>query len=292
MCNRNVLESFNEALERAIGHKIGIKYIQTDKKGVLKYIPAGSLHRGKPLILSHYVGSLMVYLPYQDYRDLIKGKITPQRYIDQSIWHFGYFWGAANIKTGVFWETLENGKPGIHKTEKIQRYLAIMKCRIVQHHLGENTFDKAQCLRCKVMKCPMSPVPAKKAASDIEKEFGDHKMRRLEFFDAFAKHIMERYGFKLSALFMDEHIPMDVEEAYMAPGLCKKNVKMIISQEMYMDMMYNPQNYDVEEMLQRYKLIATTHLYDDKTGEISFGRTMEIKPEMTAADLNKFWHNM
>lgn len=292
MCNQRILESFNEALERAIGHKIGIKYIQTDKKGVLKYIPAGSLHRGKPLILSHYVGSLMVYLPHQDYRDLIRGKVTPQEYIDKSIWHYGYFWGAANVKTGVFWETLEDGKPGIHKTEKIRRYLAIMKCRTSQRHLGENAFDKNQCLRCKQMKCPMSPVPAKKAGSNIEKEFGDHNMRRLEFFDAFAKHIMERYSLKMNSLFIDENIQKNAEVAYLAPGLSKRTVKLIISQEMYVDMMYNPQNYDVKEMLQRYKLIATTQVYDDKTGIISFGRMMQITPEMTTADLNKFWHNM
>lgn len=292
MHKQSNLENLNEVLERSIGCKIGIKYIQNDKKGMLKYVPAGSLYRRKPLILSHFVGKLMVILPARDYLELIRGKIAPQKYVDEAIWHYGYFWGGANIKNGVFWETLEGGKPGIHDTKKVQRYLTMMQCRTAQHHLGMEAFDKAQCANCTQKACPMSPILAKNAGASLENEFGDHKMRRAEFYDAVVAFVKERFDFKVSGFFIDEKIPMSIKELYFVPGFSKKSTRVVVSQEMYVDMMYNPEKYDVEEILRTYGLIAATQLYDQKTDKISLGRTMRITPDTTTTQVNKFWYNM
>ncbi len=289
--SKSVRESLNETLERLTGCAIGEKYIQTDKKGWLKYIPAGSLYRGMPLILSHYVGALFVVLPHEDYHDLIRGKIPVWEYVNEAVWSYGYFWGAGNLRSGIYWQVLEDGKPGIHDTMKIKRYLTIMQCHTAQHHLGMDYFDKARCLDCKEEHCPVSPMTHKKADATIEGEFPElAKAKRVEFYNAVAKMLKERFELKLCALHIDESLDKERKNIYLVTGFIKGSAKIVLSQALYMDMMYFPENYDVQQMLKKYDFLAATQVHNKKARKTSFKRLMKITETTTARELKKFWY--
>lgn len=293
MSSFSVLETLNQELERLTGCEIGVKYIQSDKKGWLKYIPPGSLYRGMPLILSHYVGALFVVLPHQDYHDLIRGKVSVAKYIDESVWNYGYFLGAANLKTGIYWQTLENGNPGIRDTAKVKRFLTIMQCRTAQKHLGEEAFDKKRCLGCDEYYCPASPMDQKRLSVTWEEEFPElAKPKRLEFYEAISKLVKERFGMKVCALQIDKSLDKSRENIYLVTGFLKNTVKVILSQELFMDMLYFPENFDVPNMIQTYGLFAATQRPDSKTKKIFCDITMKIKRTTTSDDLKKFWYGV
>ena len=291
--NESVAEVLNRELEQLTGCKIGVENIKTDKSGSFSHIPSGSLLRGRPLILSHFVGRLFVILPYKDWEDLSRGKVPVWRYINDSIWSYGYYLAGPSLKDNLFWQELEGGRRGIHDTEKIQRYLTIMQCRTMQKHLDKLP-DEARCADCKQKCCPISSLKSKKRGASWKNEVKERYVR-VEFQGALEKMLKQRFGFRLASLQTDaaynetEEFCTFRESLYLFPGFVPGTVRVVVSEKLMIDMLYHPQKYDARETVERAKLIAAFAPYDSKTRKTKPVQYMNIAHNTTATELNKFW---
>ena len=291
--NESVAEVLNRELEQLTGCKIGVENIKTDKSGSFNHIPSGSLLRGRPLILSHFVGRLFVILSYKDWEDLSRGKVPVWRYINDSIWSYGYYLAGPSLKDNLFWQELEGGRRGIHDTEKIQRYLTIMQCRVKQKHLDKLP-NEAHCADCTQKCCPMSNFKPKKRGASWKNEVQERYVR-VEFQEALEKMLMQKFGFRLASLQTDEAYN-DTQEfctfrenLYLFPGFVPGTVRVVVSEKLMIDMLYHPQKYGVVETVERAMLIAAVTPYDSKTRKPKPVQYMNIVHNTTVAELNKFW---
>lgn len=287
MKNKTVAEDLSENLERLTGCKIGAAHIQTDKSIFFGHIPKGSLLRGHPLILCHFAGMIFVILPYKDWENLNHGKTPVWKYINDSIWSYGYYLAGPSVKDHLYWQELEGGQRGIHDTAKVQRYLTMMQCRVHYKHLGKMP-DEARCAECSQKGCPMSKFPPKRRGGSWENEVKERHVR-VEFYDAIAKKMLNRFGLKVAALHASEEYDESEEKIYLFPGFVPVTVRVVVPEKLLVDMLYHPQKYDIPDMLKRYKLVAAYSEYDPKTRQNQPTQYMKIASNTTTDDLNKFW---
>lgn len=291
--NESVAEVLNQNLEQLTGCKIGAENIKTDKSGSFGHIPSGSLLRGRPIILSHFVGRLFVILPYKDWEELSRGKVPVWRYINDSIWSYGYYLAGPSLKDNLFWQELEGGRRGIHDKEKVQRYLTIMQCRTHFKHLDKMP-DEARCADCLQKSCPMSTFKPKKRGASWKNEVKERYVR-VEFQEALEKMLKQKFGLKLASLQTDaaynetEEFCTFRESLYLFPGFVPGTVRVVVSEKLMIDMLYHPHKYDARETVERAKLMAAFAPYDSKTRKAKPVQYMNIAHNTTTAELNKFW---
>lgn len=289
MYTRELARRLNAELERLTGCKIGEQYISTDKYNFsTNYIPVESLQRGRPIIIVHYIGVRMVFIPHEDWNSLCKRKVTVEEYVSTSIWNYGYYWGSNRLETGgIYWQPLEGGEPGINDREKIKRYFTMLKCRAYEEHRKESPM-MIWCSDCYLEKCPMSVVKRKKENVTEEEEIQERNVRQ-EVFEAYKKMLKERFDLDACSLGIKKEFNGATQTIYVLQGYHRGMVKLFISEEMFIDMMYRPEKYDIDKMLKRYKLVACIETYNQSVRDFVTVRAMTVTSQMERADLDKFW---
>ena len=289
MFRHEIPRKLNATLERLTGCAFGEQYISTDKNEfVASYIPPEGLLPGHPVIISHYLGVRMVFIPHEDWNALIKRKTTVEDYVNNSIWNYGYYWGFDGLQNGgVFWQPLEEGNPGINDRKKIKRYLTILRCRAFEKHRNESPM-MIWCSDCYLEKCPMSVVARKRVGVTWDDEIQERNVRH-EFYAALAVRIQKRFNLEACMLGFNKTLDSEPKNIYLLPGFTKNTVKIFISQAMFVDMMYHPEKYDIEKLLKKCKLVACVDRYDNAEKEFVIDKTKEITEKTGIAELNEFW---
>ena len=220
--------------------------IHTDEEGVFYYIPGKSLLWNHPLIMAHYRGYLFVVLPEHDSVQLMTGAITVEKYIDEAIWSYGFFWGGGTMLGGAHWQPLEDGKPGISNTEMIKRYLTILMCRTYQRSSGFVP-DENFCANCHVECCPQSKH---------QKNIGSSWNREVkEVYDVITlAHILQRrieeiYGLKMIGCFPHNFSQSNI---ILTRGYKKGTVDVYIPEDLLVDMRYHPGKYNLQQLAEGF----------------------------------------
>ncbi len=289
MYTRELARSLNAMVELHTGCKIGEQYITTDRfEFSSNYIPVGSLQPGKPVIISHYVGIRMIFIPHTDWDALNQRAITVEDYVNNSVWNYGYYWGINALHYGgVYWQPLENGKTGINDREKVRRYLTILRCRAHEKYRNESPM-MIWCSDCYLEKCPMSVIHRKKLDASWEDEVKERNVRH-ELYEAVAYMLKERFDLEVCGFGVSKQFDNYPNNVYLHAGFSKGTVKLFISQAMFIDMMYRPEKYDVEKMLKNGKLLAYVDRYEKVIKDFVVTRTMTITAKTNISDLNEFW---
>ena len=236
-----VIERLSNIVSPLIGHTIGLDHIHTDENGWYYYIPAKSLQENHPLILNHYRGPLFMTIPFEDWKRLENEMVSIQEYVDNSVWSFGYYWGGGAMLDGVHWQPLEDGT-GIHDTEKISRYLSILRCRT--HHVSSGYMPSNEtCEACPIEHCPFSKCEVKNAGASWKNEVQEVDDRKL-FYRAVAKRIEERFGLKAVSCVVKKDKTISIY-----PGWEKNNVSVYLPEGILIDMLYNPGIYNIKELV-------------------------------------------
>lgn len=230
---------FAELVSNKIGHSIGADHIHTDEKGWDYYIPSKKLQKNHPVILRHYRGPLFVVLPFADWKALEQDAMDVKAYIDNSVWSFGYFWGGGSLLGGVHWQPLENGKTGINDTQKISRYLTILKCRTHEYSSGYMPTNE-YCSKCSVNHCPFSAYAPKSEGASWDNEVIEQDDRIL-FYTAVKERIQNEFGFKATSCM--SHQRGDVICLY--ASYKADTVEVYLPEDLLIDMLYNPGKHDI-----------------------------------------------
>ena len=173
--------AFAKKITQLTGYFLSEADINSDEYGYHYYIR--QLSPGYPLILKHYRGPLFTVIPYSDYLKLESGAIDVDTYINSSHWSYGYFWGGGSI-LGAYWQPFEI-ETGIHKKDKIYRYLKILSCRTSNRSSGYRP-DAEHCKRCPV-DCRTCPFSSLNKTGSWDKEVQEYDPRV-----AFLEEITER----------------------------------------------------------------------------------------------------
>ena len=178
-------------------------------------------------------------VPTEDWKKLKNEKISVQEYVDNSVWSFGYYWGGGSMLRGVQWQPLE--EKGIHDTERIKRYLTILNCRTNRISSGYMP-NRERCISCFIEQCPFSPWNAKSEGASWNNEVKEYDDRIL-FFKAVKQRIKKQ--FDLDAV---ECYNQDENTICMFPGYNQDKVNVYLPEKILIDMMYNPNMYNIEEI--------------------------------------------
>ena len=275
-------------ISERIGHNIATENVHTDETGWFYYIPKDSLKVNYPLILNHYRGPLFVVIPLQDMKRIEEEKISVLEYIDKAFWSYGYFWGGGALLSGVYWQLIEGGKPGINDKEKINRYLTILECRT---HLRSSGYmpSEQRCGNCKVEHCPFSKFIEKNYDASWEKEIQEYDAR-VELYKSISRRIKEQFGLDTVSILPhngDEHTMRLY--AGMEPG----TVEVRVAQSLLMDLLYHPAMYDVDMVADDLAIEAAIKWHYDNNGQMINDQYKLLQPAegepIEVGSLYEFW---
>lgn len=285
-----IAKTLSRILEERTGCKFGPEYIRTDASGLsANYIPVRGLHYRRPLIIMHYMGIRLVFLPYMDWNDIVKGEITVQDYVDKAVWNYGYYWGFNTLQSGgVHWQPLEDGKPGINDKEKVKRYLTILRCRAHEQYKNEQPM-LVWCSDCHLQKCPMSVIPRKKDGASWCDEVHERHVRK-EYYEAIGQMLKERFGLEVCALDMSKEFDDSRRNIYLFKGYEEGTVKIFVSEALILNMMYYSEKFDIEKLLGKVILIAGIKKYDKTVKDFVLDKEMIITGETTVEEIISFWN--
>lgn len=288
MYRKRIIKALNDRVEELTGCKIGESYIQTDRSGAANYIPAHSLERGYPVIITHLYGIRLMFIPHEDWDALMLREITPHEYVDTAIWNYGYYWGFNTLEDGgVYWQPLEDGEPGIHDKEKVYRYLTILKCRAYEKKHKESPM-MIWCSECHLKKCPMSVLKRKKLNTSWDDEVQEHHVRQ-ELYEFLKEMIKKRFGLEVYSLGINWRLNETPKTIYLSAGYKPGTVKVSIGEKLFTDMMYHPKKYNIKKWMEKAKLVACVEEYSEERRNFLPCCTMVITSHTTREDLNEFW---
>ncbi len=271
-----------------IGHIIATENVHTDESGWFYYIPANSLKAKHPLIMNHYRGPLFVVIPLQDMKEIENEKITVPEYIDTAIWSYGYFWGGGALLSGVYWQILEGGKPGINDKAKIERYLTILACRTHKRSSGYMPTEQ-RCANCKVESCPFSKYIEKNYDADWKNEVQEYDAR-VELYKSISRRSKEQFGLDVVSI-----LPHDGEEHVMKlyAGIEPGTVEVRVAQSLLADLLYHPAMYDVDIVADDLDIEAAIKWHYDNNGRMINDQYKALKPNddvpVDVGALYEFW---
>ena len=286
---RLIARKLNLILEQRTGCKIGEQFITTDRCHCdTAYIPQESLKPGHPLILSHYMGVRLVFIPYQDWELLTKWKVSPEKYVDNSVWNYGYYWGKNAFQTGgVFWQPLENGKPGIKNREKIKKYLTMLMCRGYEVSSQEAP-HLVWCSDCHLQKCPHSVVRRKKCELSADDEVVERNVHK-ELYDKLSAKLKGSFDLEVASYGISKEFNGIQHVVYVFKGYKPRTVKILTSESLFVDMMYNAGNYDMDAFLESCAVVACVNSYNQNAGQFILAKTMAITDETSKAEVDNFF---
>ena len=278
-----------EILKERTGCDFLPEYILTDdSKRCENYIPTRALHRNYPVILMHYMGIRLVFIPYKDWHSLEKGEMPIDEYVNKAVWNYGYYWGFDTLHLGgIFWQPLEEGKAGINDKEKVKRYLTILRCRAYEQYRN-NVPALVWCSECYLSKCPMSVIPRKKQGASWYKEPKENNARK-EFCDAISQRIKKRFGLEVVSFTMSKEFNAYPGTIYLFKSFREGTVKVFVSEAEIVDMMYHPEKYDVQKMVQKLIWLAGTQRYDRERKEFVLDGIFEITRQTKVEEVIDFW---
>ena len=265
------------------------EYVLTDDSGrCANYMVNRALHRNKPVIMMHYMGIRLVFIPYKDWQLLVKGEIAIHEYVDNAVWNYGYYWGFNTMQSGgIHWQPLEDGKPGINDKEKVRRYLTILRCRAYEQYRNNQPM-LVWCSDCYLQKCPMSVIPRKKEGASWEDEPKERHVRK-EFYEALSELIRNRFGLEVRSLGVSKEFDDSEWSIYLFKGVAEGTVKVFVSEATIVDMMYHPEKYDIEEVMEKITLVAATQLYDNKLRDFVLDKQVQITCQTKVDEIIEFW---
>lgn len=243
--NRKWNEIFSDIISDLIGHKIVAENILDDSEGWYYYISNNSLQERHPLIMCHYCGMLFIVIPSKEYEELQCGVISPEEYINKVHWSFGWYWGGGSMVGGSFWQPLEESS-GIHDTEKIRRYLSILKCRTNRRSSGYMPREE-DCSQCKVEYCPFSNYGFKKDGASWDNEVQEHDCRR-DIFKAVTERAKKELQIELHGL-----MSHNGETALLLPNSYEKSATLYLPVKLLNELLYHPVERDWEKIASEIK---------------------------------------
>lgn len=247
MSNIDWKDEFSHKLFDLTGHRVANYNIHSDEHGWHYYIQAKSLMINHPLVMNHYRGQLFVVIPLKDYQELDTGVISPNAYIENAYWNFGYYWGGGSLLGGVFWSPLES-TAGIHNKELVQRYLSILGCRTHRNSCGYMPTEE-QCKRCHVKQCPFSEIEEKNRDASWKNEVNEHDYR-VDMLNAMAERVKEELEIEVCGLLCYEG-----ENALLIPHTWKKEAcTLYLPYSLTNDLLYNPGERDWKNIAKSMQL--------------------------------------
>lgn len=275
-------------ISERIGHNIATENIHTDETGWFYYIPQNSLKANYPLIMNHYRGPLFVVIPLQDMKSIEEEKVTVIEYVDKAFWSYGYFWGGGGLLSGVYWQLLEGGKPGINDKEKIDRYLTILSCRTSKRSSGYVPTEE-HCTRCQVESCPFSKLVEKNYDASWAKEVQEYDAR-VELYKSVKRKLKEQFGLDVVSI-----MPHNGEENVMKlyAGMEPGTVEIRLAQSLLTDLLYHPAMYDVDMVADSLGIEAAIKWYYDNNGQMIHDQYKLLQPvegePIDVGALYEFW---
>lgn len=290
MNGMEIARTLCEILKERTGCDFSPEYIQTDdSRHCANYIVTRALHRNCPVIMMHYMGIRLVFIPYEDWHLIAKGEVTIHEYVDKAVWNYGYYWGFDTLQSGgICWQPLEDGKPGINDKEKIRRYLTILKCRAYEHYRNEQPM-LVWCSDCYLQKCPMSVLPRKREGASWEDEPEERHVRK-EFYEAISERLKKRFEFEVRSFGMSKELNPSKRTVYLFKGFVPGTVKVLVSEAVIVDMMYHPEKYDIQKMIQRVIWIAAVQRYDKLSREFVIDKQVRITRQTKLDEIIEFWN--
>lgn len=278
-------------VSRLTGCKIDDVNDPTEKRQRLSehYIPVQSLMNQHPIIITTLGGERIIFLALEDWKAMENKEISANEYVATSIWHYGYYWGdGSQYEGGVHWQTLEGGKPGINDKEKVEMYLTSMRCRAHIRNSG-GTIQALTCAACELKKCPISVIAEKKAELEV---FDGENRARARLFETLEIHLNKLLGVEICNLKLTSTLDSVAERIYLSKGFIPKTVEVMVATTLYMDMMYFPENAEIEASVSNYKFFAVklpdglVENLDLLGDENSF---LEITNQVSLKELQAFW---
>ena len=199
------------------------------------YIP--ETDPGKPLILyyCYYLGnSFEVEINSDDWYNLKSGNVTPEDYVNNSNWYYGYLWDGGTIITGGYIQALEN-RAGIHDKEKILRYMTIISCR--GDFLSNGYIpSKDGCFDCPVKDCPYSAM--KKHHLPMFVNILEAFDNRLAFYNAMKHYLKDEFGYTINGMCCSEGI--DKGEIVLYRNVGERTFELYLGDSMIKELFYTP----------------------------------------------------
>ena len=234
----NCMEDFIEILAEIISEKTGI-FI--DPQNVFQasrhfhYIP--ETDPGKPLFLYYcyyFSSGFGVEINSEDWHNLKSGIVTPEDYVNNSNWYYGYLSESGSIITGGYIQALEN-TTGIHDKEKILRYMTIITCR--GDYLNSGYVPKKDgCFDCPVKDCPYSAM--KKHHLPMFVNILEAFDNRLSFYNAMKHYVQDEYGYTINGICCSEDIGKDEIVLYRNVG--ERTFELYLGDSMIKELFYTP----------------------------------------------------
>lgn len=255
----------SKKIEKKLGITISEEHIHTDFEGWDYYIPARSLKRNHPLLLSHYRGSYFIVIPYKDMEAMELHRISVDQYISDSTWNYGYFWGGGSI-LNCYWQPLE--ERGINAVDKIKRYLTILKCRTARQSSGAIATQE-NCQSCGIKNCRMNSL--NEGFWIDESEIDD----RVNFFEYVKDVVWLNFGMKVSSFYSH-----DSTLTTLYPGFSRNTVNVFIPQWILVDLLNHQGKHDTKKLAN--ELVFNLGIPDFKNGN----KIVDIKP---GQDISVIW---
>lgn len=243
---RNWEVVFAEVVSKHIGCEVIADNIMDDSNGLYFYVKEKSLQENHPLILMHYSGFILVMLPVKDFCKLTLSEVTPEEYIDQAFWNFGYFIGGNHMIGGCFWMPLEDGA-GMKDTEKISRYMTILKCRVWWHSSGYMPSNE-DCLKCKIEHCPLSQNKLKKADASWGNEPEEYDYR-IDLLKCVRECVKKKLKIDINSVY-GHHKDTTI---LLIPINSKNECNIFLPAKLLNDILYHPGERDWDKIASEFK---------------------------------------
>lgn len=218
---------------------------------------------GRPLLLyyCYYNGSGMgVEMHSDDWYKLDSGIITPEEYVESSLWLYGYLWEGGPMITGGYIQPLED-IPGIHDKEKISRYMSIIICRGDYVSMGYHPSQEI-CLECSVKDCPYSVLKKKHLPMyvNILEAFDN----RLAIYNAINNYLRNNYGYELNGLCASTDLGPD--ELMLYRNIGERTFELYLGDSLIKKLLYTPfiAGYDWESKIKSMKLFLGRRFSKEK----------------------------
>ena len=193
------------------------------------YIPEASPNH--PLFLHHYRGPFFVDIPKEDYDKLVKGDMSPEEYIENANWCFGYYWGGGSMISGGYFMPMD-----IHDKERIHRYMKILACTGCARVSGYRPSEE-RCSSCELDNCPFSHF--KKSSEELF--LPDD---RLKLFEILSVVIANKFGYSIKGLTSSERLASD--EIVLYPNFSEETFQLVISDKLAFDLLAHPRSKDFD----------------------------------------------
>ena len=246
---KNIITLAN-ALTQITGLYVSPEHIHQSSRRYY-YIPEAKANH--PLFLHHYRGPFFVDLPKEDFDKIVSGEITPEEYIENANWCFGYYWGGGSMVSGGYFTPMD-----IHDKEKVLRYMRILACTGCARVSGYRPTEE-RCSTCELDTCPFSQF--KEHSSADEFNLPDD---RLVLFEALNQLIQDKYGYKLHGMSSSDTLAYN--EVMLSPNYSEETFQLVISDELAFDLLAHPKTTDFgwREFSQTLKTYLAKHFSTEK----------------------------